>query len=336
MDSTADELITVIVPARNEERFIGRCLDSILAQDEPNLQVVVVDGSSTDGTVRLVQDYCRRDSRVELIQNGNATIPQSLNVALSAARGRWLVRVDAHATIPPDYVRRAVGHLRTGRWGAVGGRKDAVGVTPAGQAIAAALGSRFGVGDSVYHYGAHPQEIDHVPYGSYPTALLREVGGWDEGLFTANEDYELDYRLRQRGHSLLFDPALRIDWQARQSIGDVFRQYRRYGRGKAEVAALHPESLRPRHLGAPGLVALLAVAAAVATRRRGWAAAAAAPYVVALGLASAATARKLDDRRARRLVPAAFAAMHLGWGLGFWEGLGRMALMPPANHRRAP
>ena len=181
------------------------------------------------------------------------------------------------------------------------------------------------MGDSVYHYGGKPQEIDHVPYGSYPTALLREVGGWDEGLFTANEDHELDYRLRQRGHSLLFDPGLRIAWQARQSIGDVFRQYRRYGRGKAEVARLHPGSVRLRHLAAPALVAWLAGAALVATRRRRWAVAAVAPYAVGLAAASVATARRLDDAEARRLVPVAFAAMHIGWGFGFWEGLARTA-----------
>jgi succinoglycan biosynthesis protein ExoA len=316
------DLVTVIVPARNEEAFIARCLDSILAQDEPNLQVVVVDGGSTDRTAEIVSAFADRDPRVELVSTGPSTIPRSLNAALAAARGRWLVRVDAHATIPPGYVRRAVEHLSSGRWGGVGGRKDGLGVTPAGRAIAAALGSRFGVGDSVYHYGTEPQEIDHVPYGTYPTELLRQVGGWDERLSTANEDYELDYRLRRRGHRLLFDPGLTISWLTRQSLRDLFVQYRRYGRGKAEVARIHPESLRPRHLAAPVLVAWLVGAAVLAAGRRPtWAVAAAAPYAAGLAVAGAAAGRTLEDRRARRLVPVAFAAMHVGWGLGFWEGL---------------
>jgi succinoglycan biosynthesis protein ExoA len=321
----ARDLVTVVVPARNEEAFIGRCLDSILAQDQSHLQVVVaVDGASIDRTAEVVSAYAARDPRVELIQVEAATIPRSLNVALDAARGRWLVRVDAHATIPPEYVSRAVDHLRTGRWGAVGGRKDGLGVTPAGRAIAAALGSRFGVGDSIYHYGTKPQEIDHVPYGAYPTDVLREIGGWDERLITANEDYELDYRIRRKGHRLLFDPRLSISWLTRQSIRDLFLQYRRYGQGKAEVAWLHPDSLRARHLVAPARVA---AAGLVAIRRPGLAAAAIGPYAVGLGMASVATARAMDDPQAGRLVPAAFAAMHVGWGIGFWKGLGRMLLL---------
>src|SRR5438128_10075111 len=94
------DLVTVMVPARDEERSSGRCLDSILAQDEPNLQVIVVDGASRDGTRQIVRAYARRDARVELLVNPAGTIPRSLNMALESARGRWLVRVDAHATVP--------------------------------------------------------------------------------------------------------------------------------------------------------------------------------------------------------------------------------------------
>jgi len=313
--------VTVIVPARNEEAFIGPCLDSILAQDEPSLQVIVVDGDSTDRTRQVVLAHAARDPRVELVQSGVPTIPGALNAALGAARGAWLVRVDAHATVPPGYVRGAVRHLRMGGWGGVGGRKDGVGVTPAGRAIAAALGSRFGVGDSLYHYGERPRTVDHVPYGAYPTALLRALGGWDERLVFANEDYELDWRIRREGRRLLFDPELSIAWLTRQSIRDLFLQYRRYGMGKADVARMHPGSVRPRHLAAPVLVAWLAAAACLVPFRPRLAAAALAPYAAGLAVAGAGAARGLSDRRARVLLPAAFAAMHVGWGLGFWKSM---------------
>lgn len=315
----------MLVPALDEAAFIGVCLDSILAQDEPNLQVVVVDGGSADATVDIALDHARRDPRVELVRAGSpgsrSTIPAALNAGLGAARGAWLVRVDAHSTVPPDYVRRAAQHLRTGGWGGVGGRKDGVGDTPAGEAIGAALGSRFGVGDSVYHYGTSVRTVDHIPFGAYPTGVLLELGGWDERLVVANEDYELDYRIRQQGRRLLFDPGLSIAWYTRQSIPDLFRQYRRYGRGKADVARLHPDSLRPRHLAPPALVAWLAVAAVAGVWKPRLGVAALAPYAVGLAAASVATARGVRGRRARVLVPAAFTAMHLGWGLGFWEGM---------------
>ena len=334
--SANDELVTVIVPARNEERFIARCLDSILEQDEPNLQVVVVDGASTDRTAEIVRSYSGRDARVELIANPDGITPKSLNLAVAAARGVWLVRVDAHATVPSTYVSTAVSHLRSGRWGGVGGRKDGVGITPAGRAVAAAMSSRFGVGNSVYHYGGEVRTVEHIPFGAYPTALVRALGGWDERCLV-NQDFEFDYRVRAGGQELLFDPALSIDWHCRQSIGDLFRQYRRYGRGKTLVARLHPESIRLRHLTAPALLLWLGAAAVLSVRKPLWSAAAVAPYALGVAAASAITARRLEDPAARPFVPAAFVAMHIGWGIGFWEGIGGAvadAIRHPARRGR--
>lgn len=312
--------VSVIVPARNEERWIGRCLDSILDQTFGDFELLVGDGMSTDATRSIVDGYAVRDSRVRLLDNPKQTTSGGLNVCLQEAEGRYLVRVDAHAEIPPDYVALAVERMDAGDWGGIGGRKDGIGEGAAGRAIAAALGSPFGVGNSVYHYGTEAQRVDHVPFGVYRTELLRSLGGWDESV-TSNEDFELDYRLRSAGHELLFDPALRIRWMSKQTLGAFFAQYRRYGKGKSEVARLHPQSVALRHLAAPTLVAALATAAAVAPRRPRTAAVLAAPYAAALTAASVATARKVEGAQARALVPAAFATMHLAWGLGFWEGM---------------
>jgi glycosyltransferase involved in cell wall biosynthesis len=322
------ELVSVVVPARNEEHFIGATLEALRRQEYRDLQIIVVDGGSTDGTVGVVERHMAEDPRVELLHNPRQTIPAALNLALAAARGRWLVRMDAHSTVDDGYVGAAVARLREGRWGGVGGRKDGTGTTPAGRAIAAALGSRFGVGGSIYHHGVTEQEVDHIPFGSYPTELVRQLGGWDERL-VANEDFEFDHRLRSSGAVLLFDPGLRISWHSRQSVRELYLQYRRYGRGKVDVAQLHPGSLRPRHLVPPLLVPYLAAAAATAVRRPARAAAMVAPYAAALTVASVRTARSLDDPRARAFVPAAFLAMHVGWGVGVWsravELLGRRA-----------
>lgn len=328
-----DGMVTVVIPAKDEERFIGSCLESVLSQTEARLQVIVVDGESRDRTREIVLWYAQRDGRVELLVNADGRIPTSMNIGLRAARGRWLVRVDAHSTVPPDYVAKVVRHLATGRWGGVGGRKDGVGATRAGRAIAAALASPFGVGNSVYHHGTGMQAVDHVPFGAYPTVLLRELGGWDERL-SANEDYELDYRLRRKGHRLLFDPAVTILWRSRQTIGELFRQYRRYGRGKASVARLHPGSLRLRHLAAPALIAGWALALVLSVNRPMVLALAVLPYLVALATAGWVTARKAVDRGTPTLIVAAFAAMHVAWGLGFWEGIAREAWMLCARGAR--
>jgi cellulose synthase/poly-beta-1,6-N-acetylglucosamine synthase-like glycosyltransferase len=314
----AEELVSVIVPARNEERYIGATLDSLRRQDYRRLQIIVVDGGSTDGTRSVVERQMAEDPRIELVDNPRQAIPIALNLALAAARGPWLVRMDAHSTVDAGYVTAAVARLREGRWGGVGGRKDGVGTTPAGRAIAAALGSRFGVGGSVYHHGASEQEVDHIPFGAYPTELVRQLGGWDERL-VANEDFEFDHRLRLSGQVLLFDPRLRIAWQSKQSVRELLAQYRRYGRGKADVARLHPASLRPRHLLPPALVLYLAVAAVVGLRRPALTSAMVAPYAAALAVATAQTARAVDDPQASAFLPPAFLAMHIGWGVGFWS-----------------
>lgn len=311
-----------MIPARNEEEHIGACLESILEQTHTDFEILVVDGASGDRTAEIVEKVAARDHRVRLISNPARVIPRSLNLAVREARGRYLVRVDAHATVNPEYISILVGHLRTGRWGGAGGRKDGVGHTAAGQAISAALGSRFGVGGSVYHHGTDVQEVDHIPFGAYPIEVVRELGGWDERLLV-NQDFEFDYRVRLSSRRLLFDPTARIDWVSRQSIGSFVRQYVRYGVGKTSVLRLHPASISPRHLMAPALVVALVVAALVLPL---WPVASivlALPYLVALIGVSLATARKLSDWRARLLVPLAFVAMHLGWGVGFLWGVVR-------------
>ena len=315
--------VTVVVPARNEESSLDECLDSIRRQTETSLQIIVVDGVSDDGTVDLVRRHAAEDDRVELLHNPNRTVPHALNVALEKATADVLVRVDAHATVPPHYVARAADLLESGRWSGVGGVKRGIGRTRAGQAVAAAMASRFGVGGSVYHYGTEPQEVDHVPFGAYPVDLARAVGGWGEE-FTVNQDFEFDQRIRSTGKPLLFDPALVIDWECRQSVRDLFRQYKRYGKGKVKVAARHPRSVRLRHLLPPALVAYggaLGIAALLPGIDRRLLVTAAAPYPLAVLAGSALTAGEVADPVARVYLPGAFMAMHVGWGLGFWEGV---------------
>jgi succinoglycan biosynthesis protein ExoA len=313
-------LVTVVVPACNEEKFLGACLDSVLAQDYPALQVIVVDGDSSDGTADVVRTRMARDDRVELVRNPRRNIPSSLNLAVERARGRWLVRVDAHSTIGPDYVRTAVARLQEGTWGGVGGRKDAVGRTPAGRAIAVAMASRFGVGNSTYHFGTIAQEVDHLPFGAYPVEVVRRVGGWNEEL-TANEDFEFDHRLREAGLRLLFEPRMVIRWHCRQSIADLYRQYHRYGKGKVDVAWLHPESLHVRHVAPPAFVAGAVLGLAVAARKPSRWLAMMAPYALAVTAESLRSGRQLQGAGERLRLPAAFVAMHVGWGVGFWSGV---------------
>jgi cellulose synthase/poly-beta-1,6-N-acetylglucosamine synthase-like glycosyltransferase len=319
-ESSADELVTVFIPARDEEHTIAGVLDSVLGQTHQHLQVLVIDGVSTDRTAAIVAEYAARDDRVELIVNPDRVIPFALNLAADHARSQWLVRVDAHSRVPADYVERVLQHLRSGRWGGVGGRKNGVGHTATGRAIAAVMGSKFAQGNSVYHYGTEVQTVDHVPFGAYPVEVVRELGGWSETQLV-NEDFEFDYRVRLSGRELLFDPSIEIEWDCRQRIGDLFRQYRRYGAGKVQTLRAHPESAALRHLAAPTMIAGLGAAAALAPwrRTRPLAAVIAAPYAAVLVAGTASVVPQLVTPQERRAVVPAFLALHLGWGIGFWQ-----------------
>ena len=123
------------------------------------------------------------------------------------------------------------------------------------------------------------------------------------------------------GLRLLFDPRIVIHWHCRQSIPDLYRQYERYGRGKVDVARIHPESMRARHMVPPALVVYVAIAGLLSLRRPSRWLALMAPYELGVVAASLRTGRQLDTFGDRARLPFAFMAMHLGWGVGFCSGV---------------
>ncbi len=168
--------VSIVVPMRNEAATIASLLDSVLAQDYPTdrFEVLVVDGESSDASPRVVEEYARRDARVRLLANPRRIVPTALNVAIRAARGAIICRVDGHTRLAPDYVRVGVDTLcRTGADN-VGGRMDAVGGGWFGDAVADATASRFGVG-SYFHFGTEEREVDTVYLGMWPKPVFASI-----------------------------------------------------------------------------------------------------------------------------------------------------------------
>ena len=317
----ATPLVSVIVPARNEAGAIDECLSSILTQTMQSLEVIVIDGGSTDETVAKVLSWTESDRRVRLIHNPDRIIPKSLNLASHAARGKHIVRIDAHASVPEDYVERLTTHLETGHWGGVGGLKVGAGQTETGEIISAAMASPFGVGNSPYHYGTGLREIEHIPFGAYPKELVIQLGGWDE-TFLVHQDFEFDYRVRQSGHRILCDSDIVIDWQCRQTIADLAAQYFRYGKGKAHMIAKNPASVRWRHLIPPSLV--LGCIAGLALLVGGQTALGMLPFAAYGVFLLVATLLQCPQQRTPRKLAtfmAALAAMQVPWGTGVLFGI---------------
>jgi len=316
----AEDLVSVVLPVRNEAESLEATIASIVAQDYPGrIEIVVADGMSDDGTRELLDDLSSRYEQLRRIDNPTGRTPNGLNLAIHAARGDIIVRCDGHAELPPDYVRTAVTALNETGAVNVGGIQRAVGVDWMQRAIAYAMTSRVGVGDARFHYGGEAGPVDTVYLGVFRREPLLAAGLFDEEL-TRNQDYELNIRLRANGGVVWFDPRLEVVYRPRSSLRKLASQYFQYGSWKRRVIRMHPESTRLRQLIPPlFVIALLASLALVFTP---WRLAALPLPILYLLLLGSATAVQLGRTRdpAALAMPAAVATMHIAWGFGFLAG----------------
>jgi glycosyltransferase involved in cell wall biosynthesis len=313
--------VSVIIPVRNEAKTIAAAIGSALDQDYAgNLEVVVADGMSDDGTRDVLEQISTANRTVRWVDNPTGRTPSGLNIAIESSHGDIIVRCDAHAELPSDYVKTAVATLQATGAVNVGGIQDAVGIKPMQRAIAYAMSSRIGVGDARFHYGGDSGETDTVYLGVFRRNALIEAGMFDEKL-DRNQDYELNIRLRANEGKVWFEPRLRVLYRPRSSLQALWRQYFEYGKWKRRVVRMHPEATRLRQLVPPLFVVGLAVSGVLAfTPLRVTAVVVPGAYVA---LISGATLVQLSTTRdpAAFLFPAAVATMHISWGLGFLSSI---------------
>ena len=314
--------VSVVIPMCNESGFIDRCLDSIFAQDYPHdrFEVIVVDGDSDDDSPRILAGY---GDRIRVFQNPRRIVPPAMNIGIRAARGDVIMRVDAHTTLDPAYMRTGVETLRRTGADNVGGPMHAVGGGRLANAIAAAMGSRFGIG-AYFHFGTEEREVDTVYLGMYPRSVLERIGLFDEEL-VRNQDDELNYRLRKSGGRIVLNPEMRSSYQNCTSVRKLARQFYQYGLWKVRVLQKHPRQMSARQFVPPTFVATLLVTAflsPVSNVAAGLLVVALASYLLACTLAGALVARRAGWSAFPGVV-LAFVTMHVSWGFGFLQGLVR-------------
>ena len=338
--------VSVVMPVRNEAAFIRRSVGSVLAQDyaADRLEVIVTDGCSTDGTADIIRALAAEDPRVCLLQNTGRIVATGLNQAVAAARGEIIVRVDGHCEIAADYVRCCVAHLVRGEADGVGGPLETIGETPVARAIAAAMSSPFGVGDSAFRTApAAASIVDTIAFPAYTRRILDLAGPFDVDL-VRNQDDEYNYRLRKLGGRLMLAADVRSRYYSRSSFRLLARQYFQYGYWKVRVLQKHPLQMRPRQFVPPAFVVALAGSALMAP----WlptgilAAAIGASYVVANLAATVSVARRAGIGVAPYL-PLSFAILHFSYGCGFvvgairfcgrWRRRDEASLMKPLGAR---
>ncbi len=305
--------VSVVIPVLNEERHLRDAVGRVLEQDYPGrVEVVLALGPSRDRTDAIAAELAG-DPRVSTVPNPTGRTPSGLNAAIAGSTGDVVVRVDGHAEVPPDYVTTAVRALLEHGADNVGGIMDAQGSTPFERAVACAMRSPLGVGNSRFHVGGGSGEAETVYLGVFRRSALERVGGYDEH-FTRAQDWEMNHRIRETGGRVWFTPDLRVTYRPRASVSALARQYFHYGRWR-RVVSRHHRHITVRYLAAPTMVLGATAAAAVGLV---WTPA----WAVPAAYAAAVTGGGLlisrgEPPRTRAATPVALATMHWAWGVGF-------------------
>lgn len=241
--------ISVVMPVYNEEKYIENCIDSLLLQDYPQecMEWIFVDGMSSDRTRELIGAYVEKYPKlIKLLSNPNKTVPYAMNIGIKEARGKYIIRLDAHADYNKDYISKCVYYLDTTDADNVGGVAETKSKGFVGNAIAKMLSSRFGVGNSEFRTNGESGYVDTVPFGAFRREVFEKWGGYDERL-TRNQDNEMNYRIRKNGGKIFLSSDIKLSYYCRDSIKGISDMAVKNGMWNVITMKLCPGSMGVRH-----------------------------------------------------------------------------------------
>jgi succinoglycan biosynthesis protein ExoA len=314
-------LAAVIIPTLNEEAHIAALLHRLLRQTSDRVaEIIVADGGSRDNTREIVAAVAREEPRVRLVDNPRRIQSAAFNTGAAAAdpRADVLVRIDAHAEYPDDFVAQLLDALAASGGESVVVRMVSVGKSCFQRGVAAVSNSVFGTGGAAHRVGGTSRFIDHGHHAAFDRRAFSTIGGYDEA-FVANEDAEFDVRLRAKGGRIWFASEVAMIYYPRATARSLARQYYNYGRGRAQTMRKHGERPRLRQLLPPAMVTAVVVSLSLAI-----------VYPIALALPSAylaaivAAALLLAVRARDWCVLSAVIALpiiHFVWAAGLMGGL---------------
>ena len=327
------------MPIRNEADFIEKAIGSVLGNDYPadRMEVIVADGCSDDGTQAIVEKMASTDSRVKLVENKGRIVSTGLNTALKASRGDVFIRIDGHAEIPTDFIRKSVHCLleHPEAWVA-GGYWKTVSEGYVGKVIAAATQSPAGVGNARHRLGNFDGWVDTVPYGAHHRWVPDKIGYFDEEL-VRNQDDEFNMRVNLAGGKIWLSSSICSTYYSRSSLKKLWRQYFQYGFWRIRTMQKHgrPATLRQT-------VPVLFVGSIMFLALAGFAwsgfwlllAAEFALYVVGVAYGTLDVARQAGPKYCLP-APVVFFILHFGYGLGALWGFVRFLLLRGWKMKRA-
>lgn len=222
-------IATIVMPCRNEERYIRDALESVYNCDLPpgEYEVIVVDGASTDGTVAVLEEVQEKHPDLVIKSNPDRTVPYAMNIGIRAARGEYIIRIDAHCEYPANYFSELLKYHKELNAGNVGTLIESTvkHSTRKTESIARVLSDSFGVGNAHFRIGTEQiREVDTVPFGCYKREVFEQIGYYDERL-EKSQDFELNTRLRRHGKKIFLLPHVKVRYFVRETYGRLFRKY---------------------------------------------------------------------------------------------------------------
>lgn len=342
MPNPASVLVTVVVPCRNEIRFIRRFLDSVMQQDFTGMkvEVLIADGMSDDGTRELLDQCAPAFPAVRILDNPEKIVSAGLNAAIREASGEVIIRMDVHSEYAPDYLQNCLRVLNETGAGNVGGPALTRAAGYMAQAIALAYHTRFACGGAKFHDPKYEGFVDTVTYGCWRKSTLERIGIFDESLVRC-EDHDMNGRLIAAGGKIWQSPKITSWYWPRTSLRRLFHQYFQYGFWKVAVIRKHRKHAAWRHLVPVtclliSIGLLLGIAGASLSGSVWWKSVFVITGVASAGLYCAASAgaafsvAKRDGWRFLPVLPIVFGTYHLSYGLGFLLGL---SYHPTAGNR---
>ncbi len=329
--------VTVVVPCRNEEKHIGRCLESILANDYPKerMEILVLDGMSEDKTREIVAGYADRFPCIRLVDNPQKHIPVAMNIGIRTARGERILKMDAHSTYQREYISRCVHYQDAygaenagGVWKMVPGADTAT-----ARAIVLGLGHRFGSGNANVKVGVEkPTWSDTAAFGCFKKELFERIGLYDEKLLSSS-DLDLNQRIQAAGGGILVVPDVVISYMADANLRALRRHVFADGVWVSYVLKFGKRAFSWRHWVPAVFVLSLVAAFALGAVNRGFlwlGLSIAGVYVAASLVVSVQIAARERKPRYALLLPVVFAVRHFVHGIGTLFGLVLVAL--PGEH----
>lgn len=318
--AVAGEAVIVVIPALNEADHIAACVRSLMTGDArlSAIEMVVADGGSRDRTREIVLALQGEYPNLRLIDNPKRLQSAAVNLAAQGAgAGRSiLVRCDAHAIYPENYVMRVADSLVRHGVASLVVPMDAVGTSCFQRANAWIVDTPLGSGGSAHRGGRKSGEVDHGHHAGFDLKAFLAVGGYDE-TFSHNEDAEYDARLRQSGERIFLDADIRLSYLPRATAGALARQYFNYGKGRARTLMKHGERPKLRQLIPPATLVACVLGLAIAPFSL-WGLVLPGGYLAALIAASLMVAVK-HKSACGLLAGLASATMHMSWSLGLFR-----------------